>query len=267
MADIIVMKKALEKIEEGKQLAVVTITKAEGSTPRGAGAMMVVLEDGKIFGTVGGGSIENRIIELSIEAIKSGKSCGISIPLDESGVDMICGGQVDVFIDVYKNKSKLLIVGGGHVGQAIYNFASLLDFNITIFDDREEFVNDERFPLAYELIYGDIIENLRNYTVDDNTYIVIVSRSHAYDEDALEVVVNSNAKYIGAMGSKKKVISMRSNLMEKGISEENLNKVYSPIGIKMSSGTPEDIAFSILAEIQLVRNKGKLVHMKESIQK
>ena len=267
MADIIVMKKALENIEEGKELAIVTITKAEGSTPRREGAIMVVLNDGKIFGTIGGGSIENRVIQLSIEAIKKGRSCGVNIPLDESGVDMICGGEVDVFIDVYKNKPKLLIVGGGHIGQEIYNFASMLDFNIVIFDDREEFVNEERFPLAYELIHGDIIENLGKYPVDENTYIVIVSRSHAYDEEALEVMVGSNAKYIGAMGSKKKVITMKKNLIEKGIPEDILNKVYAPIGIKISSGTPADIAFSILSEIQLVRNKGTLIHMKDSLEK
>lgn len=267
MADIIIMKKALEKIEHGEELAIVTITKAAGSTPRREGAMMVVLEDGKIHGTIGGGSIENRVIELSIEAIRKGESYGVNIPLDESGVDMICGAEVDVFIDVYKNKPKLLIVGAGHIGQAIYNFASLLDFNIVIFDDREEFVNDERFPLAYELIHGDIKENLEKYSMDYNTYVVIVSRGHNYDEEALEVVVNGNAKYIGAMGSKKKVITMRENLMEKGISEEKLNKVYAPIGIKISSGTPEDIAFSILAEIQLVRNNGELIHMKNSLKK
>lgn len=265
MADIIVMKKALEKIGEGEELAIVTITKAEGSTPRGVGAMMLVLNDGKIYGTVGGGSIENRIIELSLEAIKKGKSYGVNIALDESGVDMICGGEVDIFIDVYKNKPKLLIIGGGHVGQAIYNMANFLDFNIVIFDDREEFANRERFPLAYDLIHGDIKENLKKYPIDNNTYIVIVTRGHNYDEKALEVVVDSNAKYIGAMGSKKKVITMRKNLMEKGISEESLNKLYSPIGIKISSGKPEDIAFSILSEIQLVKNKGELVHMKDSM--
>lgn len=267
MADIAIIEKALEKNKKGEELALATITRAEGSTPRSPGAMMLVLRDGKTFGTIGGGSIEKKIIELSIEAINKGKSCAINIPLDEDGVDMICGGEVDVFIDVYKNKPKLLIIGGGHIGQAIYNFASLLDFNIVIFDDRKEFVNNERFPLAHELVYGDIIENLRNYQIDNNTYIVIVSRSHTYDEEALEAVVNSNAKYIGAMGSKKKVLSLRKNLMEKGISEENLNKLYAPIGIKMSSGTPEDIAFSILAEIQLIRTKGSLVHMKDSLQK
>lgn len=267
MADIFVMKKALEEIEQGKELAIATITRVQGSTPRREGAIMAILEDGRIHGTIGGGSLEKRIIELSIEAIKEGESYSINIPLHESGVDMICGGEVDVFIDVYKNKSKLLIIGGGHVGHAIYNFANLLDFNIVIFDDREEFVNNERFPQAHELICGYIKEKLESYPIDDNTYIVIVSRGHAYDEEALEVVVNSNAKYIGVMGSKKKVISMRENLMKKGISEEKLNKVYAPIGIKISSGNPEDIAFSILSEIQLVRNNGKLVHMKDSLEK
>ncbi len=265
MADIIVMKKALEKIEQGQEVAMVTITKAEGSTPRREGAMMLVLNHGEIYGTVGGGSIENKIIELSLEAIKKGKSSCVNIALDESGVDMICGGEVEVFIDVYKNKEKLLIIGGGHVGQAIYKFASFLEFNIVVFDDRKEFVNRERFPLAYDLIHGDIKENLENYPVDNNTYIVIVTRGHNYDEEALEVVVNREAKYIGAMGSKKKVITMRENLMEKGISEETLNKVYAPIGIKISSGSPEEIAFSILAEIQLIRNKGQLIHMKDRL--
>ena len=259
------MKKALEKIEQGEELAIATITKAEGSTPRSEGAMILVLANGKSYGTIGGGSIENRIIELCIEAIDRGKSTSINIPLDQSGVDMICGGQVDVFIDVYKNRPKLLIAGGGHVGQAIYNCASLLDFNIVIFDDRQEFVNDERFPLAYDLVHGNIKEKLENYSIDDNCYIVIVTRGHKYDEEVLEAVVNSDAKYIGAMGSKKKILEMRANLIKKGIREESLNRVYAPIGIKISNGSPEDIAFSILSEIQLVKTKGQLVHMRESI--
>ncbi|MEY8415933.1 XdhC family protein [Tissierella praeacuta] len=263
MGDFLVMKKALEEIDNGKELAIATIIKSEGSTPRGLGTMMAVLEDGSIHGTIGGGAMERHIIELCIEAIKEGESKTIDLPLDADGVDMICGGKVEVFIDVYKIKPKLLIIGGGHVGYAIYNIASLLSFDISIFEDREEFLTKERFPLAKELILGSIDERLRNYKIDNNTYIVIVSRGHKSDERALLEVINSNAKYIGVMGSKGKVMTMMDKIRNSGITEENINKIYAPIGLKISSGSPEEIAMSIMAEILLIKNNGTLKHMKQ----
>ncbi len=262
MPDLYVMKKALKDIEDGKELAIATITRAEGSAPRREGTIMAVLEDGSIHGTIGGGKLEKRVIELCLEAIKEGKTYSVNLPLNTNGVEMICGGEVDIFIDVYKQKPKLLIAGGGHVAYAIYQFAALLGFNIVIFEDREEFLNEERFPLAHELVLGDVKEKIGKYPIDENSYIVIATRGHAYDQDALESVIYSDAKYIGAMGSKKKIITMMKNLREKGISQESIDRVYAPIGLKISGGSPEDIALSILAEIQLIRNKGQLIHMK-----
>lgn len=262
MSDLCVMKKALDEIEKGKELAIATITKSEGSTPRGRGTVMAVLEDSSIIGTIGGGALENRVIELCLEAIKEGESISLNLPLNTQGIEMTCGGEVDIFIDVYKKSPKLILIGGGHVSYAIYKIASLLDFDIVIFEDREEFLNSERFPLATDLILGPINKTLREYDIDENTYIVIASRGHQYDQESLEVVVNLNARYIGAMGSKRKVITMMGNLKEKGMSEENLNKVYSPIGLNISSGTPEEIAISIISEILLVKNNGNPNHMK-----
>jgi xanthine dehydrogenase accessory factor len=263
MGDVLVMRKALEEIEKGKEIAIATITKAEGSTPRNVGAIMAVMADGSIYGTIGGGSLEKRVIELCLEAIEEGSSRSVNLPLNKEGIEMICGGEVDVFIDVYKNKPKLLIAGGGHVGYALYNMASLLDFNIVIFEDREEFLTRERFPKAHELVLGKIDENLASYPIDNNTYIVIVTRGHQYDEESLQAVINSNAKYIGVMGSKRKVVTMMNNLKDKGISEEDINKVYSPIGLKISDGSPEEIAISIMAEILIVKNDGETFHMKD----
>ena len=265
MGDLSVMKKVLEDINNGKELAIATITKSEGSTPRGIGTMMGVCEDGSIHGTIGGGALEKHVIELCIEAIKEGQSKAIDLPLDIEGVGMICGGRVEVFIDIYKIKPKLLIIGGGHVGYAIYKIASLLNFDIVVFEDREEFLTEERFPLAKELVLGPINETLRDYKIDNNTYIVIASRGHKYDEESLIEVINRDAKYIGAMGSKRKVITMMNNLKDKGISEENINKVYAPIGLSISSGSPEEIAMSIMAEILLVKNDGELKHMKQEL--
>lgn len=262
MADLSVMKKALEDVEQGKELAIATITKAEGSTPRGKGAVMAVLADGSIHGTIGGGALEKHVIGLCIDAIKEGQSVSVNLPLNTKGVEMICGGEVEVFIDVYKTNPKLLIIGGGHVGYAIYKMASLLDFDIIIFEDREEFLTPARFPLAKELVLGPVKETLREYKIDENSYVVIVSRGHKYDQESLEEVINSNAKYVGAMGSKRKIITMMKNLREQGFSEENLNKIYAPIGLDLSSGSPEEIAISIISEILVIKNQGNPNHSK-----
>lgn len=265
MGDLLVMKRVLEALDNGKELAVATIIKSEGSTPRGIGTMMAVLEDGSTHGTIGGGALEKHVIELCTEAIKTGKSESINLPLDAEALGMVCGGKVEVFIDVYKIKPKLLIIGGGHVGYAIYNIASLLNFDIVIFEDREEFLTQERFPLGKELVLGPINEKLRDYKIDNNTYIVIASRGHKCDEESLFEVINRDAKYIGVIGSKGKVITMMNNLRDKGISKENIDKVYAPIGLAISSGSPEEIAISIISEILLVKNNGELKHMKQGI--
>ncbi|MCK9445015.1 MAG: XdhC/CoxI family protein [Tissierellaceae bacterium] len=265
MADLFIMKKVLEEIDRGKEVAMATIIRSQGSTPRGNGTSMAVVEDGSIHGTIGGGALEKYVIELCLEAIKEGRNEVVNIPLNAKGVEMICGGGVEIFIDVYKVKAKLLIVGAGHVGHAIYEIASTLDFDIIVFEDRDEYLNGERFPKAKRLILGDPKEELQNYPIDENTYVILASRAHKYDEEALEAVWNSKAKYVGVMGSKKKIITMRKNLMGRGVPVEGLDKVYAPIGLEISSGSPEEIAVSIMAEVLLVKNDGSLKHMKDSI--
>lgn len=264
MADVSVLKETMKLINAREQVAIATITRATGSAPRGVGTMMGVLKDRKIIGTIGGGSLENHIIDLSVKALKSGKSESHNLRLDAKEIGMICGGEVDVFIDVYKNKPRLMIFGGGHVGFALYEQAILLDFDVAIFDDREEFLNQERFPQASELVLGDVEETAKDYKIDNNTYIVVVTRGHKCDQEALEMVVNSNAAYIGAMGSKKKVIEMMEHLKEKGFGGDVLKKVYAPIGLDIASEEPKEIAVSIMSEILLVKNKGNEKHRKLS---
>lgn len=195
MADVSVMKNALKHIEAGDPVAIATITHAQGSSPRGVGTSMAVLSDGKIYGTIGGGSLEKYIIKLSIEMIKKGESKSFDLPLNKDGIEMICGGAVEVFIDVYNKRPKLLIGGGGHIGHALYKIANLLDFHIVVFEDRQKFLNSERFPQA-ELVLGNIGESLKNYNIDSDTYIVIATRGHSYDEDSLASVVGSDRKSV-----------------------------------------------------------------------
>lgn len=261
MIEVSTLKNTLELVEKGVELALVTIIKSTGSTPRVTGAQMSVLKDGSIIGTIGGGAIENKVIELSLESIEKGESKSIYLPLADEG--MVCGGDIEVFIQVFKPRPEILIVGGGHVSLALYKFASLLNFNVVIFEDRREFLSHERFPNA-KLIFGKNDEELKKYNIDENSYIVIVTRGHKYDGDALEAVIDSKAKYIGVIGSKKKVINMFDNMKDRGISGESLDKVYSPIGLNIADNSPEEISISILAEILAVKNNKKVEHMKLS---
>ena len=184
------MRDILKSVEQGKNVATATIISTKGSTPRKIGTTMGILEDGNIIGTIGGGKFEKHIIDLALEAIKMGQTKRVDLVLDQDELKMSCGGEAEVFIDVYTSKPKLLIVGGGHVGKAIYDVAKYLNFHIYIFEDRKELLEDGRFEGASSLIVGSIEENLRDFYIDNNTYITIVTRGHMYDEIALESVMD-----------------------------------------------------------------------------
>lgn len=262
MTNAYIMEKTLENLNKGKDIATVSITRTRGSTPRGVGSMMCILEDGTTYGTIGGGILEKHIIDLAKEAIEEGESRSVRLSLEQDELKMVCGGEIDIFINVHETRPKLLIAGGGHVGHAIYNVANLLDFDIVVFEDRRELLSRERFENAQNLVLGDIAEELSNYKIDKNTYIVIVTRGHEYDQESLEAVLGRAAKYIGVMGSKDKAEKMFEKLEEKNIDSDKLKNVYSPIGLKICDGTPEEIALGIMAEILAIKNNGELKHMR-----
>jgi xanthine dehydrogenase accessory factor len=259
-----ILKKVYESIEKGESVALVTIIEAYGSAPRKGGSMMAVWQDGRISGSVGGGKVEYEVINKSIQCIKKLKDSQFEYTLNEKGtLEMQCGGTVKGFIKIFSASPKLLIVGGGHIGQNLYKLGKILGFYTVIIDDREEFANEERFIEADEIFQGDIGDILSKYNIDDNTYIVIVTKGHKQDLNALRSSILRNAAYVGMIGSRSKNIHVMKNLLEEGIAKEELQKVYAPIGLNISSGTPEEIAFGILSEILLIKNKGSLNHMKD----
>ncbi|WP_027623918.1 XdhC family protein [Clostridium lundense] len=262
-----VMERVLKEMQENRTVALATITEVEGASPGKIGTMMGVFENGQTIGTVGGGNLEYVVINEALQCIKNAVSKEYEYRLenDEGSLHMECGGKVKVFIKTFMACNKLLIVGAGHVGQSIYKLGELLDFHITVFDDRKEFASEDNFPKANEIIVGDIKESLLKYPIDDNTYIIIVTRGHNFDEEALEAIIHSKAKYIGMIGSKNKVKTIMNNLKNKGIAEEVLNRVYAPVGIKLGGDTPIEVAFSIMSEILLIKNGGRLTHMKQTL--
>lgn len=254
-----------KEVEKNKKVALIMVTNIEGSTPREEGSMMVVLEDGSTHDTIGGGKLEFESVNKAIECIRKGISKKYVFELNdkEGSLGMKCGGQAEIFIKVFKPKSKLLIVGGGHIALELFKFGKLLDFHIAVFEDREEYLNNERFPDANELILGDIEKNLKEYPISNDCYIVIITRGHSYDEIALRTVLNRDAAYIGMIGSKNKTKYVMNNLINDGFDKEILDSVYAPIGLNLGGSEPNEIALSIISEIVLIRNNGKLKHMKE----
>ncbi|MFD3158330.1 XdhC family protein [Haloimpatiens sp. FM7330] len=259
-----ILKRIYESLNKGEKVALVTVTNSQGSTPRKRGAIMAVWEDGKILGSVGGGKIEYEVIAKAVECIKKSEDSEFDYKLNESGnLGMQCGGQAKGFIKIFNPRPKLIIAGGGHIGQQLFKLAKILDFYTVILDDREEFANSEIFEGADEVIVGDIGLKLSNYKLEEDTYVVIVTRGHKSDEGALEAVVGKKANYIGMIGSSKKILHIMNNLIEKGISKEALQKVYAPVGLNISSQMPAEIAFGIMSEILLIKNKGSLEHLRD----
>ncbi|MEF9951489.1 MAG: XdhC/CoxI family protein [Clostridium sp.] len=258
-----VLTRISEEIKRNKKVAMAMVTKVAGPSPRALGATMGIYEDGTIIGTIGGGVLEATIIKKAQHCLATGESKTFEFSPETQGENAdACGGYAEVFIRVYNQRPKLLIIGGGHVALELYKLGKFLGFSIVIVEDRPEFCNEERFPEADELLLGDMEETLKNYHIDNDCYIIIVSRGHDSDEVALREVISSNAKYIGMIGNKPKVEKMFHNLREEGVTEDVLNRVYAPIGLALGGREVSEVALAIMAEVTLVKNKGYSSHMK-----
>ena len=261
-----ILKAVSSAVEKGIETAVVTVLEVKGSSPGKEGSMMAVFSDGSILGTVGGGALEYEFIQEALKAIKENKSCEKSFELTEKGsLHMKCGGFVRAYIKVFAKREKLLIMGGGHLGAELYTLGKFLNKYVVIFDDREEFANKERFPEADEIILGKMKETVKNYSIDENSYIIIVTRGHENDKECLKAILDKKVspKYIGMVGSRGKVLSTYKELLDEGYLKEELKKIYSPIGLDISSSEPKEIALGIMAEITAVKNQKTEEHMRD----
>ena len=239
---------------EGEEAALVTVISASGSTPREEGAKMLVRPDGSIVGTIGGGSVELEVIKEAIEVIKVGRPKHLCYRLKEGDeLGMLCGGDVEVFIEPIVSAPTLYIFGGGHIALALAKMANLVGFKIVVIDDRPEYANPDRFPEAELTLAEDFDKVFNKLNINKTSYIVIVTHGHKGDEVVLEGVAGTKARYIGMIGSKTKNKAVFSHLLAKGIPQELLDRIHAPIGLSIHAQTPEEIAVSILAEIIQVR--------------
>ncbi len=246
-------------IKTGKTFALAVIINAKGSTPRKPGAKMIVLKDGKTIGTLGGGDLEKGVIEGAIAAIEAGEPRITSFTLDiEKGkLDMMCGGELEVYIEPILPKLKLIIFGAGHITRVLAPLMQMAGFQISVVDDSPDLLQNEKFPEIEDLKLTDMEEFAKDLPSDPSVYIVALSRGFSKDEGILRRLIQKDFKYIGMIGSMRKITTMKENLQKEGIPKEAFNKLQAPIGLNIGAETPEEIAISIAAEMIAVQ-KGKL---------
>jgi xanthine dehydrogenase accessory factor len=353
-----IYQKIIELLKENRLCVLATIITQSGSSPRGPGSKMIILEDGSIVGTVGGGMLEGRVIEEGKKIFSTSTPTLIRHKMRGEDIDaneMICGGDADIFIEpifpdnpahleLYKEISGIVkrggggllvtvieserwssgripkifiksgdeksgslpeidniksdlqasmkaridkfhpelvtykdadgnelkvfvepvvseavvyIFGGGHVSKQIGPIAHLVGFSVVVIDDRSEFSNPENYPYAKDVITSSFDNVMEKLPVNESSYLVIVTRGHAHDKTVLAQALKTPAKYIGMIGSSRKIRIIYQNLIREGFTQEQIDAVHAPIGLEICAETPEEIAVAIVGELIKVRAGGE----------
>ena len=221
---------------------------------------MLVFADGRTVGTIGGGCYENDAFWKARDAIGNRRPQLVHYELSDDFAQetgLICGGQMDVYIEPIEPSPELYVIGAGHVGFHLARVADEVGFRVHVVDDREKFANRERFPQAAEIVVDDIPAWLDRTKIPGHAYVVIVTRGHTNDLDALRALALKDLRYLGLIGSRAKVARIYDQLRSEAMPEEAFRQVHAPIGLDIGAVTPQEIAVSILAELIAVKH-GKM---------
>ena len=249
-----------EALDRGEEVALVTIVAARGSTPQRVGAKMLVYPDGRTVGTIGGGCYENDAFWKAKEAITQRRPMNVKYELNDDFAQetgLVCGGQMEVFIEPVEASPDVYVFGAGHVGYFVVKLAHEVGFRVHVIDDREKFASAERFGEGIDVIVDDIPQWLSTHTLPATAYAVIVTRGHTHDLDALRALSATPLRYLGLIGSKAKVRRIFDALLEEGTPQQALQVVHAPIGLDIGAITPQEIAVSIVAEL-IAAKHGKI---------
>jgi xanthine dehydrogenase accessory factor len=249
-------QKILEALQSGISFALCTVVNTKGSTPREAGTKMLVYPDGQIFGSVGGGEVERKVIQDALSVIKNGKAKLFRHDLLHQH-NMCCGGTMEIYIDPLMPTERLYIFGAGHTGHALARHATALNFEVVIIDDRKEYLDKIEIDGVNKLHlhYSDALPLL---PFNERTYVCIMTYSHPFDRDILAYCMKKTTAYTGMIGSARKVELTRKMFVQSGLgSEEEISRIDMPMGLNISAETPDEIAISILARLIEVRRKVK----------
>jgi len=235
--------------KDSRASALATIIQCVGSSPQKHGAKMLVRDDGSLAGTLGGGCLEGEVVQTALMTIRDGMPRSTSFELTERQGGLVCGGKVLVYIEPIFPEPRLFILGAGHVGKALSKVAAFSGFRVTVADDREEYANRENIPDATEILVHDFDSIFSGIAVDSRASIVVATRGHNHDLDALRASLKTDVGYIGLLGSRRKRALLFKALSEEGFSKTDIDRVIIPAGLPINSVTPEEIAISIMAQI------------------
>ncbi|HEX2923367.1 MAG TPA: XdhC/CoxI family protein [Chloroflexota bacterium] len=249
----------IASLDDGEAITLATVVGPRGLPAEFLGRKLLYLSDGRVEGSIGAWPVDLRVARECAMQRQNGQTSRL-LPIELSAnechdLGLAPGLKLDLFIDLLTPSPSLLIIGGGHIAQPLCTVAKTLGFSVTVMDDRASFANRDRFPEADNIVLGYFEEELARYPIHSSTYIIIVTRGHAYDQASLRAVIGSRAAYIGMIGSAHKVRTVMSNLAEAGVPKEQMEKVYSPIGLDIGAETPAEIAVGIMAEIVNVRRR------------
>jgi xanthine dehydrogenase accessory factor len=242
----------------GRRGAIATIVNVRGSIPSFETAKMLVRDDGSIAGTVGGGCVEAEVWQVAREVMENEKPRTLTFNLNHDpkyDTGLVCGGTLDIFIEPILPPALLYVFGAGHVAVNLYKTARNAGFDLTVIDDRQTYANRERFPDAKEIIAEDFEQAMSRLKPRETSYIVISTRGHKDDMRVLRWAVQTEARYIGMIGSKRKAVTIFRELVKQGVPEHLFDRVHSPIGLDIGAITPEEIAVAITAELIAVRRR------------
>ncbi len=253
-----ILSDLLKAQEKGEPVVLATIIKARGSVPRQSGAKMLVYRDGRISGTIGGGEMEARIIREALECLQEDETRVIPYALVDPGRGDpgVCGGEVEVFLEPFASPATLLVIGCGHVGKAVAELGHWLGYRVVVNDDRPELAAPEHIPNADLYLPGSVAEILPQARVHASTYIAVLTRNVLLDREILPLLAQTEAPYIGVIGSSRRWLETQKLLSADGVLQADLDRFHSPIGLELNAESPEEIAVSILAEIMMLRRGG-----------
>jgi xanthine dehydrogenase accessory factor len=245
-------------LRRGERVVVATVVKTVGAAPCGVGSKMLIRADGSVSGSFAGPITDGKATQAALQALRDGHSLLTHIHLDADQGEAVgsCGATLEVFFEVLRPEPRLIIAGAGYVAQALARLTANLDFRIVVVDDRRDLADPQSFGEKVQLVFGDIPQTLRALEPDEGSWIVIVTRGHHLDKDALRAALESNATYVGMIGSPGKVRNIFKELQKEGIARERLAQVHAPIGLDLGAETPDEIALSIAAEMLMLRKKG-----------
>jgi xanthine dehydrogenase accessory factor len=245
-------------LQRGERIVVATVVKTIGAAPCGVGSKLMVRTDGRIYGSLAGPLTDSKVAQEALNALHEGKSYMTHVHMDADQGEAVgsCGATLEVFFEVLRAESRLIIAGAGYVAQALARLAANLDFRIIVVDDRRDLADPQSFGNNIQLTFGDVPQTIHELEPDESSWIVIVTRGHHLDKDALRAALETRAAYVGMIGSPNKVKHIFKDLQKEGFSSERLAQVHAPIGLDLGAETPDEIALSIAAEIVMLRKGG-----------